>query len=66
MPRESEVVRDNVLTRQSYYTGLISAGLGLGGGLILNPMLLQMGYEPYMASAITSVVILISSFSSSL
>jgi uncharacterized membrane protein YfcA len=39
--------------------------LGIGGGLIINPLLLSMGYIPLVASALSAFVVLFTSASTS-
>ena len=39
--------------------------LGIGGGLIINPLLLEMGYFPMVASALSAFVVLFTSASTS-
>lgn len=39
--------------------------LGIGGGLVINPLLLQMGYAPAVASALSAFVVLFTSASTS-
>ena len=39
--------------------------LGIGGGLIINPLLLEMGHTPMVASALSAFVVLFTSASTS-
>lgn len=43
--------------------GLLGGLLGLGGGFIVGPMLLELGYEPRQAAATTAFIVTFSSFS---
>lgn len=48
----------------SYLTGIIAGALGLGGGLVLNPVMIRLGFKPVYASAMSSMVVLFSSLAS--
>lgn len=50
---------------KSYCSGILSGMLGIGGGLIINPLLLNMGYLPLVASALSAFVVLFTSASTS-
>lgn len=47
----------------SFKAGVISGTLGLGGGMILMPMLISKNFLPAIASAVCGVLVLITSFS---
>jgi uncharacterized membrane protein YfcA len=47
----------------SFKAGVISGTLGLGGGMILMPMLVSKNFLPAIASAVCGVLVLITSFS---
>lgn len=47
----------------SYLTGILSGSLGVGGGIIINPILLELGYHPAIASTISSYLVLFTSLS---
>ena len=49
----------------SYLTGVLAGSLGIGGGIIMNPVLLQLGYHPEIAAAISSFLVLFTSLSTS-
>lgn len=49
----------------SYITGILAGSLGIGGGIIMNPVLLQLGYQPEIAAAISSFLVLFTSLSTS-
>lgn len=53
------------LLLKSYCSGILSGMLGIGGGLIINPLLLNMGYLPLVASALSAFVVLFTSASTS-
>jgi uncharacterized membrane protein YfcA len=49
--------------QDSFKTGVISGTLGLGGGMILMPILIQKKFSPEIASAICGFLVLLTSFS---
>lgn len=53
------------LLYKSYISGILSGLLGIGGGLIINPLLLEMGHSPLVASALSAFVVLFTSASTS-
>lgn len=53
------IIRINIL---GVFVGTLSAMLGIGGGIIVAPVLLSLGLEPSEASATTSFVTLFTSF----
>lgn len=48
----------------SFGAGILSALMGIGGGLVMNPVLVQLGIAPSVAQAIAVLIILLSSSSS--
>lgn len=53
------------LLYKSYISGILAGILGIGGGLVINPVLLQMGYGPAESSALSAFVVLFTSASTS-
>ena len=53
------IIRVNIL---GVLVGIVSAMLGIGGGVIVAPVFLQLGLEPSESSATTSFVTLFTSF----
>ena len=49
----------------SYFAGIMAGTLGMGGGIIVNPMLIGVGISPEISTAISNVVVLLTSFSTS-
>lgn len=47
----------------SYFSGVLAGALGIGGGLVINPVLLKEGIPPQIAAAISSCVVLATSLS---
>ncbi len=47
----------------SYFAGILAGTLGLGGGLVINPVLLKQGFLPEIAAGISGVVVLFTSLS---
>ena len=45
------------------FAGFVGGMLGIGGGIIVNPILIMLGFDPLMVSSVTSVMVLLSSFS---
>jgi uncharacterized membrane protein YfcA len=52
-----------VLLVKSYFAGIMAGSLGMGGGVIINPVLIKMGYRPEIAAAISGFVVLFTSSS---
>lgn len=50
----------------SYLTGLLSGAVGMGGGLIMNPVFLLIGLNPDVSTASCNVIVLATSIASSL
>lgn len=48
----------------SFGTGVLAALMGIGGGLVMNPALIQLGISPSIAQSISVLIILLSSSSS--
>jgi len=48
----------------SFITGVLAGCLGIGGGLVLSPLLLELGFYPAVASAISGMAVLVTSTSS--
>ncbi len=42
--------------------GVIGGFLGLGGGIVLNPCLLMIGFDPLTASATSAFTVIFNSF----
>jgi uncharacterized membrane protein YfcA len=49
----------------SYVAGVLAGTLGMGGGIIINPMLIELGISPEISTAASSVVVLFTSLSTS-
>lgn len=49
----------------SFFGGILAGSLGLGGGLIINPILLNEGLIPEMAAAASMMVVFFASLSTS-
>jgi len=47
----------------SYFTGIASGLLGIGGGFVMNPTLLSIGYSPEVSTAISAFCVLFTSSS---
>lgn len=47
----------------SFITGVLAGCLGIGGGLVLSPLLLELGFYPAVASAISGMAVLVTSTS---
>merc|ERR1719245_2445033 len=47
----------------AFTTGLLAGCLGIGGGLVLSPLLLELGFYPAVASAISGMAVLVTSSS---
>ena len=62
---QTEISNSFSLLYKSYISGILSGTLGIGGGLVINPLLLQMGYQPSVASALSAFVVLFTSASTS-
>ena len=63
----------DILSKTSYFAkysaigfcaGIIAASMGVGGGLVKNPLMFSMGVAPYVARAASSSMIAFTSFSS--
>ena len=50
----------------SYFTGMASGTLGIGGGMILGPFLLGLGMEPRISTALSGFTVLFTSSSTTL
>ena len=65
--RETETYRDDVpyikLSLIGAFAGLLSGMLGIGGGGIISPLMLMLGFNPKKITAITAFVVPFSSFS---
>merc|ERR1719251_222919 len=48
----------------AFVTGVLAGCLGIGGGLVLSPLLLELGFYPAVASAISGMAVLVTSTSS--
>ena len=48
---------------QAYFAGALAGTLGMGGGIVINPMLLGMGLDPAVSTAVSSVVVFFTSLS---
>ena len=53
-----------ILPVVTYFTGLIAGSLGVGGGLILNPLFIAFGLLPEVSTASCNAFVFMSSFSS--
>ena len=49
----------------SYETGILSGMLGIGGGMIINPKLVNYGLDPEVSSVISATIVLFTSMSTS-
>lgn len=47
----------------AYICGIISGTLGMGGGIVINPVLVKMGYIPEVAAALSGFVVFFTSSS---
>ncbi len=47
----------------SYFAGAVAGTLGMGGGIVINPMLLGFGIEPEVSAAVSSMVVFFTSMS---
>ena len=47
----------------SHFAGVLAGSLGMGGGIIINPVLIGLGFEPEVAAAISGFVVLFTSSS---
>lgn len=47
----------------SYETGILSGMLGIGGGMIINPKLINYGLDPEISTAISATIVLFTSMS---
>jgi len=65
--KKTETYRDDVpyvkLTLIGSFAGLLSGMLGIGGGNIISPLMLMIGFNPKKIAAITAFVVPFSSFS---
>jgi len=48
----------------AFICGLLAGCLGIGGGLVLSPLLLELGFYPPVASSISGMAVLVTSTSS--
>lgn len=48
-----------------YFGGMLSGMIGIGGGVIVNPTILNLGYPPEIAATISGFVVLFTSLSTS-
>jgi uncharacterized membrane protein YfcA len=61
-PTSEEKVKSVILFETlAFVAGLLGGTLGLGGGVILAPMLLSLGIQPQVSSATTTTIVLLSS-----
>lgn len=49
----------------SYITGIAAGTLGIGGGMILGPFLLDLGMDPIISTALSGFTVLFTSSSTS-
>ena len=49
----------------SYLAGILAGTLGMGGGIIINPMLINLGISPEISTAASNVVVFFTSLSTS-
>ena len=54
------------LTVKSYIGGILAGSLGIGGGMVIGPVLLNLNMQPKVAAAISGFVVLFTSMSTSL
>ncbi|CAL8469952.1 g9494 [Coccomyxa elongata] len=59
----SQLIRSAVIT---LFSGCIAGLLGIGGGMIVNPLLLEFGTHPHVAAATSTLMVLFSSSSAAL
>ena len=52
----------NKTVKLSFFIGLIGGFVGLGGGIILTPLWLEMGLPPKRAAATATVCVMLTSF----
>lgn len=55
-----------VLSTVSFFCGLLSGSLGIGGGTIYNPLLIKLGKHPLTASSTGMYIVMISSLTSTI
>ena len=60
---DEAVSNKKILLVKSYIAGIMAGSLGMGGGVIINPVLIKMGYRPEIAAAISGFVVLFTSSS---
>lgn len=48
-----------------FYSGILAGSLGLGGGLVINPVLLSEGFRPEKASAVSALIVLFTAMTTS-
>lgn len=53
----------HTLMKNSYMAGIIAGLLGVGGGMVLGPVMLNLGFLPEVATAISSFCVFFTSFS---
>ena len=51
------------LSFNSYFSGILAGTIGIGGGLVINPVLLKAGLRPKIAASVSSVIVLFTSLS---
>lgn len=51
------------LMPNTFISGVLAGTLGIGGGLVINPVLLKEGLDPQIAAGVSSVVVLFTSMS---
>lgn len=51
------------LMPNSFIAGVLAGSLGIGGGLVINPILLKEGLAPSVAAGVSSVIVLFTSLS---
>ena len=54
------------ITIVSYLSGVLAGTLGVGGGLVMNPLLLSIGYDPISSTAVSNLSVFFSSMSTSI
>jgi uncharacterized membrane protein YfcA len=55
----------SIMTTIAFVTGIISGALGLGGGVIFNPLFLELGLHPQVASATGMYLVMFGTLSNS-
>lgn len=64
-PFNPHTTKENLhsLMKNSYFVGIISGLLGVGGGIVMNPVMLNLGFLPEVAGALSSFCVLFTSSS---